>query len=174
VAGDKRALIETDLVHGNLDHKYNMIYNEFDGITSWIPFDHTDFFECVNLWSSTDPYSKLHCETIQWRLIPAFENKKIMMFRKGINIIGFFTWGWMTENEFDEFDFDGEQVFSRETSDKCVIIDVIVKEDLVKCIKHMKVFGKQYHPHIDMIYFHREKYNYRPGRAKTKLKEINA
>lgn len=151
-----------------------MYYNEFDGITSWIPqpSNYTDFYDCTYFWTSTKPYSEFKCETINFRLMPAFENSKIMMFQKGINIIGFFTWGWMTENEFKTFEFNGEEVFSRTNGDKCVIVDVIVRSDLFKCIKHLKVYGKEHHPHIKEIHFHREKYNFRPGRATTKLKEL--
>lgn len=148
----------------NMISSEEKFYYEFEkgGIRSYIPHSKEDFYDLVGLWSSADLYKDFESETIHLRLIPAFEQKQILAFQSGINNIGFITWCWMSDNEYEGMNYTSPDLFSRSKGDKFVLADCIIVggSKIVKiCTSHMKNFFWNYYPEVPKGYFHRPHHN---------------
>jgi hemolysin-activating ACP:hemolysin acyltransferase len=134
-----------------LDYDY-----EKDGMLSYVPFDHTDFYDMVYLWSTANIYKDYICNTIGWRLMPAFENRRAIIFKRDINTVGLALWGWMTKEEYETDEYSGEEVFSRESGEYFVLSDMILPNDnAMLAVRHLRHFAKTQYPEADRIYFDR-------------------
>lgn len=145
--------------------------NEINGILSIIPFEYVDFYDAVDLWTTTKPYMNYDSASIRYRLMPAFENKQLMLFKKGINSIGFITWAWMTNEEYVTNEYYGNEIFARDNGDKFVVVDAIMNggvRNVRSCVKQFVDFGAKYYPEVDRAHFHRIKETDRNGNIYNK------
>ena len=144
--------------------------NEINGILSYIPFEYIDYYTMVDLWTTTSPYRDYESKTIRERLRPAFDNKQIMLFKKGINSIGFISWAYMSDYEFETKTYNDE-TFRREEGDKFVITDAILlggSKNVRTCVRHFVEFGKKYYPDVNKAHFYRVKTTWRNGNIYNK------
>jgi hemolysin-activating ACP:hemolysin acyltransferase len=85
-----------------------------------------DFQAALTLWGGVAPYCDFPAKTISWRLVPAYENGRLLTAVRGPRYVGFATWGWMTSEEFKSRVYCGREVFSRGAGDCLVIVDCII------------------------------------------------
>ena len=69
--------------------------------------------DTLDLWTTQEPFSGYKSQTIAWRLLPAIDNKRIRVYYRGDLCVGFVTWAWFLEKEFDTMKFNGAEVFAR-------------------------------------------------------------
>lgn len=112
----------------------------------------------LHLWTTVEPYSKFPCETIAWRLLPAFEHGKARVFWRDEKLVGFATWGFMTHEEYETRDYCGPEVFAREDGDVLLFVDLIApggKNDVLwVCRQLRRYFRERYEGHRD-VFAHR-------------------
>jgi|TARA_R110000796_G_scaffold70093_1_gene159615 hemolysin-activating ACP:hemolysin acyltransferase len=114
--------------------------------------------DTVSLWKNIHPYSGYKIETIDWRLIPAIENKKIKVYYRGKKCVGFITWAWFTEEEFDTLDYNGAEVFKRNEGDMLYVVDLIIpygRSDVTHIVRDMRRYLSELHPDKPMAFAHR-------------------
>lgn len=109
----------------------------------------------LSLWTTVEPYSKFPCETIAWRLLPAFEHKKAAVFWRDDRLVGFATWAFMTKEEFETGDYCGPEVFARDIGEVLVLADMIVpggKNDVLwVCRQLRRYFRERYKNHAKVL-----------------------
>ena len=114
----------------------------------------TEFLSALKIWAETAPYSKFPSQTISWRLIPAFLNRRLLILADPTPV-GFFTWGWMTNKEFDSREYLGQEVFSRTESDRLVVVDAIITRSVRKMVRHIREYFAAHFPTVTQVYAHR-------------------
>jgi len=82
--------------------------------------------DTVTLWTTHEPFSGYKSRTIAWRLLPAIDNGRIRVYYRGDLCIGFVTWAWFFEKEFDTMEFSGAEVFARDDGDMIYLMDAII------------------------------------------------
>ena len=120
---------------------------------------HSEFLDCLTLWTTVEPYSGYPAETIAWRLVPAFENGgyKVWNNENG-SCRGFATWAWMTNEEFETREYSGKEIFARGSGDKFVVVDMIANgghSDVLYCTRELRKFFRQEFPDVETIWAHR-------------------
>jgi hemolysin-activating ACP:hemolysin acyltransferase len=83
------------------------------------------FMDALQLWTTTEPYSKYPSERIGWQLVPAYEHGKLRVYYRGGEPVGFVTWTWLTTEEFRTRDYSGREVFSRDVGEVLYIPNMI-------------------------------------------------
>jgi len=114
--------------------------------------------KAIDLWSTTEPYSKFPCATIAWRLLPAHGSAKLHHFWDGSRYRGFVTWAFLTDEEFETRDYCGPEVFAREKGEHLVFIDLIAKggtSDVLYICRQMQNYFKEVYPHVKSARSHR-------------------
>ena len=116
------------------------------------------FRDTVELWTTVSPYSGYNSETIAWRLLPAIDNERIKVYYRGEKCVGFVTWAWFTEGEFDTLKFNGVEVFKRNEGDLLYVVDLIIpygRSDVVHIVKDMRKYLSNLYPDKPMAFAHR-------------------
>jgi hemolysin-activating ACP:hemolysin acyltransferase len=104
-----------------------------------------DFEAAVRLWATVEPYSGFPAATIAWRLLPAMENGKYMVFWRDEEPIGLVTWGFFTKEEYETREYSGPEVFKRDEGDHLVVVELIVPggaSDVLLVCRHLRRFFK--------------------------------
>jgi hemolysin-activating ACP:hemolysin acyltransferase len=116
--------------------------------------------DAVKLWTTTSPYSEFRSATISWRLLPAILHNQIRLFYRDGECVGLITWAFMTRDEFESRDYSGEEIFSRDSGDVMVFVDMIAprgrSDVLWMCREMRKQFITQY-PEVREVLAHRGK-----------------
>jgi len=114
--------------------------------------------DALDLWTTVEPYRSYKSETIGWRLVPAIDNKRIRVYYRKEKCIGFVTWAWFTEQEFDTLEFDGVEVFKRNEGDLLYVVDLIIpygSADVFHIVRDMRKYLSKKHPDKPMAFAHR-------------------
>ena len=112
----------------------------------------------IELWCSEEPYCGFRSATIGWRLLPAEAAGKILHFWDGDRYRGFITWAFLTASEYENLDYCGLEVFSRDSGDRLVFIDMIAKggaSDVLFISRDVRDFFRREFPEISRIRSHR-------------------
>lgn len=123
---------------------------------------HRDFEAAVRLWTTVEPYSGFPCSTIAWRLLPAFENGKYMVFWRDNGPFGVVTWAFLTAEEYETRDYDGPEVFKRDDGECLVFVDLIVPggpSDVLLVCRHLRKFFKAEYGEHRKVLAHRGRRN---------------
>ena len=120
---------------------------------------HSEFLDCLTLWTTVEPYSGYPAETIAWRLVPAFENGGYKVwYNENGSCRGFATWAWMTDEEFETREYSGKEIFARGSGDKFVVVDMIAnggRSDVLYISRELRKFFKQEFPDLEKAWSHR-------------------
>ena len=81
--------------------------------------------DAIRLWTTVSPYRDRKSATIAWRLVPAERSNRIRHYWDGDRYMGFVTWAWFTEREFETNDYYGPEVFARDSGEVMQIVDMI-------------------------------------------------
>jgi hypothetical protein len=127
---------------------------DYDGIYSYVPWEDTDFRSMLYLWCNVKPYSDFKASSLNGLLF-AFENNKSIIFKKGINTIGFTLWTWMFPEEYGSHQYDNEEIYKRDNGELLVVTDLIVQNDLNIVKNHLLQFAKIVHPNEKRVYYNR-------------------
>jgi hemolysin-activating ACP:hemolysin acyltransferase len=123
-----------------------------------VSFAEKDFLAALELWTTVEPYSSFPCQTINWRLLPAFEHGKACVFWREGRLVGFATWAFMTHEEYGTREYCGAEIFSREDGEVLLVVDLIVpggKNDVLwVCRQLRRLFRERYEGHRD-VFAHR-------------------
>ena len=114
--------------------------------------------DALDLWVTTEPYSSFPCGTIAWRLLPALDSGQIKLFYRDDKCVGLVTWAFMTEEEFDTREYDGSEIFSRDSGDLLVVIDMIApggRSDVLWISRSMQKYLHSCYPGVSKIFGHR-------------------
>ena len=116
------------------------------------------FRDTVELWTTISPYSGYNSETIAWRLLPAIDNERIKVYYRSGKCVGFVTWAWFTEEEFETLKFNGVEVFKRNEGDLLYVVDLIIpygRSDVVHIVKDMRKYLSDVYPNKPKAFAHR-------------------
>lgn len=118
-----------------------------------------DFFDALHLWTTTDPYKGFRCETINWRLAPAFHYGQYRVYRDPSGAVrGFVTWAFMTSEEFESLDYDGWEAFARDRGDILVIVDMVApygRSDVFRIGRDIRRVLEALYPDVGRAVAHR-------------------
>jgi hypothetical protein len=114
-----------------------------------------DFLFALRLWTTKPPYRDFPCKTIGWRLAPAFSKGRLLTLLSDGAPVGFVTWGWMTDEEFKTRKYSGEAAFSRDRSDRLVVVDGIITQDVPKLLSELRSFFRSRYPGVNRVHVHR-------------------
>jgi hemolysin-activating ACP:hemolysin acyltransferase len=121
-----------------------------------------DFEAAVRLWTSVAPYSGFPAETIAWRLIPAFQSGKYMVFWRDGEPFGLVTWAFLTTEEYETRDYYGPEVFKRDDGERLTVVELIVPggpSDVLFVCRHLRRFFKERHGAHRHVLAHRGRRN---------------
>lgn len=106
-------------------------------------------FDCaLRLWTTVAPYRDRKAATIAWRLVPADRHNRIRHYWDGSRYMGFVTWAWFTEREFETNDYSGPDVFARDSGEVLKIVDMIApfgRRDVFRIAKDIR-------SHLSVLY----------------------
>ena len=123
----------------------------------------------IELWCSEEPYCGFRSATIGWRLLPAEAAGKILHFWDGDRYRGFITWAFLTASEYENLDYCGLEVFSRDSGDRLVFIDMIAKggaSDVLYICRYMRRHFKVVYPKVETVWSHRgSRYGWYPNKG---------
>ena len=110
--------------------------------------------DALSLWTTVEPYSGFPSATISWRLLPAIDHDHIRLFYIDGKCIGFITWAFMTEKEFQSREYSGAELFARRDGNILVFVDMIAPYSknhvLMMCKEMRRQFYTQYPDVIDV------------------------
>lgn len=109
----------------------------------------------LELWTTTEPYSGFRSETIAWRLIPALDSGKYRVYWDVADVPrGFVSWAFLTREEFESGDYDGREVFQRESGDLFVVMDMIApygQNDVLLISRDLRKTFKRLYPDVETV-----------------------
>ena len=114
----------------------------------------TELWSALMFWTGVEPYSSFPPQTIAWRLVPAFLNRRLLILADPTPV-GFFTWGWMTNKEFDSREYLGQEVFSRTESDRLVVVDAVITHSVRAMTRYIRDYFAIHFPAVTQVYAHR-------------------
>lgn len=115
-----------------------------------------DFLFALHLWTTISPYRDFPSRSIHYRLTPAFLNKRLLILSHDGKPVGFCTWGWMTDQEYETRRYYGPTVFSRETSDRLVVPDIIATRNVIPLCRELGRMFRAEHG-VERVYSYRER-----------------
>lgn len=128
-------------------------------MSNFVPTMDKVFIDAMYLWSTVPPYKEYPVRTITDRLLPAIKTSRIKVYYDQDQMMhAFATWGFMTDREFESRDYSGEEVFSRNSGDKLVVVDMIAPggiNDVLFVARDLRKFFNKLYPHITKAYAHR-------------------
>lgn len=115
-----------------------------------------EFLFALRLWTTTAPYREFPSKTIDWRLTPAFLNRRLLILFSKDKPVGFCTWGWMTDEEYLTRKYYGPTVFARQRSDRLVVPDIIATRDVIPLCREL---GRMFHEEhgVSRVYSYRDR-----------------
>ncbi len=126
--------------------------------------------DTLELWTTQEPFSRYKSQTIAWRLLPAIDNKRIRVYYRGDLCVGFVTWAWFLEKEFDTMKFNGAEVFARNDGDMIYIMDAIIpygSADVKHVVRDMRQHLSELYPDKPAAFAHRNKRKSRWSRSNS-------
>jgi hemolysin-activating ACP:hemolysin acyltransferase len=126
--------------------------------------------DTLELWTTQEPFSRYKSQTIAWRLLPAIDNKRIRVYYRGDLCVGFVTWAWFLEKEFDTMKFNGAEVFARNDGDMIYIMDAIIpygSADVKHVVRDMRRHLSELYPDKPAAFAHRNKRKSRWSRSNS-------
>lgn len=114
--------------------------------------------DAIRLWSMVEPYASFRSQTMAWRLLPAVENGKCRVFYRDGRLVGLVTWGFMTAEEFRTRFYWGPDVFSRDSGERLVVVDMIAplgRNDVLWMCRKLRRYFREAYPEVDTVVAHR-------------------
>lgn len=114
--------------------------------------------DAVRLWATVEPYASFRSQTLAWRLLPAVESEKCWVFYRDGRLVGLVTWGFMTAEEFETRVYWGPDVFSRNSGELLVLVDMIAPSgmnDVLWMSRKLRRYFRGAYPEVDTVVAHR-------------------
>jgi hemolysin-activating ACP:hemolysin acyltransferase len=122
-----------------------------------------DFRTALKFWTTDPGYKKLNPRTVEWRLVPAYQNGRLLMLCNEGRTEGVAVWGWMTDAEYATQKYSGKEVFSRKSGDKLVVTDIFSNVNVTRFARQMGRYFRKLYPDLSVVHGHRG-HGQRPAR----------
>jgi len=96
---------------------------------------------CV-LLDSAPMYRDQCIRNLGYRFIPAVQHGRVRYYFRGDSLTGFVTWAYLTHEEADTGEYDGDEVFARKSGDRLWVMDMVAQDSVLYICRDLyKYFG---------------------------------